>query len=274
MSLQDLTRAPDIAAEAQAHIDAELDRLEREQGIHILFAIESGSRAWGFPSPDSDFDVRFIYVRPARDYLRVHPVRDVVEVPIDAVYDINGWDLRKALGLLLKANPVLHEWVQSPVRYRWNEEAVAPIRELGSKVGHRRAGLHHYRSLADRQWSAYIAGRDEVRLKKYFYALRPALAIAWMRSHPDTVPPMNVAELVGGLQLPADLLADAQELLRMKSKASETGMGSRRVSVDDFVVAQMQWAEEAAKREPREQADLAEEADQVLFDLVSRYGDA
>ncbi|MEM6906851.1 MAG: nucleotidyltransferase domain-containing protein, partial [Pseudomonadota bacterium] len=100
----------------RAEIMAKLTGIERDFGVRILFAIESGSRAWGFPSPDSDYDVRFVYVHPTDWYLSLTPGRDVIELPIRDDLDIGGWDLRKALNLLLKPNPVMLEWLSSPIR--------------------------------------------------------------------------------------------------------------------------------------------------------------
>lgn len=102
-----LTKADDsIAPAMRARIAAELARVEREQEVRILYAIESGSRAWGFASPDSDYDVRFIYARPRDWYLSIEARRDVIELPIAGDLDVNGWDVKKALTLLCKPNPV------------------------------------------------------------------------------------------------------------------------------------------------------------------------
>ena len=100
-----------------------LHEIEIKENVKILFAAESGSRAWGFASPDSDYDVRFIYVRPKEEYLRLDTVKDVIEVPINDVLDINGWDLQKALRLLYKSNPTLFEWFSSPIIYMETEFA-------------------------------------------------------------------------------------------------------------------------------------------------------
>ena len=85
-----------------------LDEIERTENVRVILAVESGSRAWGFPSPDSDYDVRFIYVRRPEDYIRLNPVRDVIEWQLDDIYDISGWDLQKALRLMHDSNPSLH----------------------------------------------------------------------------------------------------------------------------------------------------------------------
>ncbi len=99
-------------------IKEQLRRIEDAENIKILLAVESGSRAWGFASPDSDYDVRFVYIRSLEDYLRLDATRDVIELPIDDVLDINGWDLQKTLRLLHKSNPTLFEWFSSPIVYK------------------------------------------------------------------------------------------------------------------------------------------------------------
>jgi len=115
---------PDIPVAQWTHIMSELRSIETREDVRILFAIESGSRAWGFASPDSDFDVRFVYVRRQDWYLSLTPGRDVIELPLVGDDDINGWDIRKALNLALKPNPVLLEWLSSPVQYIWDADIV------------------------------------------------------------------------------------------------------------------------------------------------------
>ncbi len=87
-------------------IKAGLAEIEAQENVRIVYACESGSRAWGFPSSDSDYDVRFIYLHPLEWYLSIEKRRDVIERPITGVLDVNGWDLRKALQLFRKSNPL------------------------------------------------------------------------------------------------------------------------------------------------------------------------
>jgi len=118
-----------IAAGIRAEIDARLTDIEARFGVRVLYACESGSRGWGFASPDSDYDVRFIYVHSLSWYLKVSAQRDVIEVPISDELDINGWELRKSLGLLKKGNATLIEWLDSPVVYRADADFLRAIRE-------------------------------------------------------------------------------------------------------------------------------------------------
>ncbi len=216
-----------VSPEMRDTILAKLKTLEAREGVQILFAIESGSRAWGFPSPDSDYDARFVYVRPADWYLSITPGRDVIELPIEDSLDINGWDIKKALGLLLKPNPVLLEWLSSPLRYLWNEAVCQRLINFSNRVTHGPACLHHYLHLGGRQWNVYIEGKERVNLKKYFYILLPAMAVRWIRLYPEIIPPMNFQELLAGINLPSDLVSELNNLLIQNSRSKEVGEPAR-----------------------------------------------
>jgi len=106
-----------VSEPMRAQILSELKQVERRENVRILYAVESGSRAWGFASPDSDYDARFVFIRPMHDYLRLRPLRDVIELPIVNDLDINGWDIVKTLNLFRSSNPPLLEWLNSPVTH-------------------------------------------------------------------------------------------------------------------------------------------------------------
>lgn len=170
-----------------------LQEIERDQDVRILYACESGSRAWGFASPDSDFDVRFLYVRPRDRYLTIREERDVIELPVTAELDFSGWDLKKALGLFRKSNATLYEWLQSPIVYRQDESFTGELRALMPRYFSPRVGGHHYHGTARRTFEGDLQG-EQVRLKKYFYALRPVLAGRWIVEK-GGVPPMEFTPL-------------------------------------------------------------------------------
>lgn len=170
-----------------------LRELEQANNIQILYACESGSRAWGFASPDSDFDVRFIYAQRTEAYLSLLDAPDVLSLPVNEVLDIGGWDIKKALKLFLKSNSVLYEWLQSPIVYQKETDFAGELGALMETYYISRAGAHHYLSMAYNTLTDDLQG-EQVKLKRYFYALRPALACQWIIDR-QTVPPMEFEKL-------------------------------------------------------------------------------
>ncbi|MEP6017891.1 MAG: nucleotidyltransferase domain-containing protein [Paracoccaceae bacterium] len=255
-----------ISPEIEREIQSKLTTLEAEHDVRVLFAIESGSRAWGFPSPDSDYDVRFIYAHQPDWYLSIEPGRDVIELPIEGDWDINGWDIRKALGLLIKPNPVMLEWLCSPIRYRWNDDVCERLIRFADKTTFGDSCLHHYRNLAVKQWDKHVGDKIDVPLKKYFYILRPALAISWISQNPTVQPPMNLQALVEGQSLSDKLVSQIEKLLVLKSTAKEIGRGERIPMIDTFIREQIAWATVVAKKEER--PDLMAEGDSLLRSIV------
>jgi predicted nucleotidyltransferase len=158
----------DIPPDVRAQILARLDDIARSERVRVVLAVESGSRAWGFASADSDYDVRFLYVRGLEDYAALTVPRDVIERPIDGALDLGGWDLRKALTLGLRWNPALVEWLTSPIVYAQAGWEAARLRQLFAVPQGRAALIRHYFGLAYRQYGRHIDGRDAVNLKKYF----------------------------------------------------------------------------------------------------------
>ena len=262
---------PAISDEMHNNILGRLHKMEEDNGVRVVFAIESGSRAWGFPSPDSDYDARFVYVRPAKDYLTLTPIRDVIELPIEGDYDINGWDIKKALNLLLKSNPVLLEWLSSPIRYMWNDETCNKLLEFSKRLIHGPACAHHYFNLGENLWRRHVESADETKLKRYFYILRPAMALRWVRLHPNAIPPMNFQELMAGVDLPHDLTEELRALLRAKAETNELGIGPRNPRLDSFIVEEFDKARELTKTIRSEKKGLRPAADKLFRDIVGEF---
>lgn len=237
--------------------------IEEEQQVKILYACESGSRAWGFASPDSDYDVRFIYVRPAEDYLSIRERRDVIEVPVNEVLDISGWDIRKALQLFLKSNAPLYEWLQSPIVYKENGGFKKELVELATTYFSNRAGCHHYLSMARNTFENDLQ-QEMVKMKKYFYALRPLLAALWIVNK-RTVPPMEFEQL-------RTLIKDEQwhividDLLERKKMADEKGMIASVPVLQEWISQTLTYCQEQSVNIPALQHDVA-----VLDILFRKY---
>ena len=212
-------------------IQEQLRRIEEAENIKILLAVESGSRAWGFASPDSDYDVRFVYIRSLEDYLRLDAIRDVIELPIDDVLDINGWDLQKTLRLLHKSNPTLFEWFSSPIVYQKTEFA-DKFRDLMLHYFSSKKTLYHYISMAEGNYREYLKG-DFVRAKKYFYVLRPVLACRWILEW-GTPPPMLFSELLKA-ELPVELIDVVNQLLELKMSSPEVKLVKRISEINAYL---------------------------------------
>jgi predicted nucleotidyltransferase len=214
-------------------IDRKLLEIEETHGVKILFAVESGSRAWGFPSKDSDYDVRFVYVRKPNGYLSIDEKRDVIEVPINDMLDINGWDIRKALKLFRKSNPPLMEWLTSELVYWDNFGFRDELLQLREQVFSPRASLHHYLSMAKGNFREYLQG-DQVKIKKYFYVLRPILACLWIEKY-NSNPPVLFQSLLEATIPDSQLKQEVQELLRRKIAGDEMDYEKQIVVINDFV---------------------------------------
>ncbi|MCI7768011.1 MAG: nucleotidyltransferase domain-containing protein [Oscillospiraceae bacterium] len=221
-------------------LDIKLSELERRENIRILHCIESGSRAWGFESPDSDYDVRFIYARPRDFYLRLDKTRDVIEWQLDDVWDMNGWDIKKALQLLHKSNPTMFEWNSSPIVYRTTVEWQS-LNGLIDRCFCSKPGAWHYLSMAKRNFREFLSG-EEVKLKKYFYVLRPVLACKWIIEK-GTPPPMLFTRLSEDM-LEDSLKGTVNDLLKLKMESPELGSGRRIDVLNDYIEEQLAVIEE------------------------------
>ena len=241
--------------------------LERRHDVTVLFACESGSRGWGFASPDSDYDVRFIYVNRMSWYLTVEPGRDVIEQPISGELDVSGWDLRKALQLLRDSNPTLLEWLRSPIVYRQDAAWTDRFRALAERGFSQVRGYHHYVSMAKKNLREHLYA-DVVRYKKYLYVLRPLLAARWIRDG-SGVPPMRFADLVAATMTETDVVAEIDALLEVKMRAGESATSPRWVGIHDFIERELAVAEahSFAKQPKADSAPL----DTFLHDAVLHF---
>jgi predicted nucleotidyltransferase len=246
-------------------IQTALTQLEATHGIRILYACESGSRAWGFPSPDSDYDVRFIYCHPADWYLTLDEGRDTLDFPVDDELDLAGWELRKALRLLRTSNAALFEWLQSPVVYHEALDFRARLAPLLPAAFNLKAGLHHYLGQLRRGVEEDLVG-EEVRLKRLFYALRSALAARWIRER-HTLPLMEFA-LLREL-LPSALQPVVDDLLNVKAMANEKTLVPRPPALTAFLQAEFAAGQAAREALPTLRAgSVATELDGLFRDLV------
>jgi uncharacterized protein len=227
-----------IDPQIKAEIQGELSRIAEENNIRILYACESGSRGWGFASPDSDYDVRFIFLHPTSWYLSVMPQDDGMDLFVDKELDINGWDLRKVLRLLIKYNATPFEWLQSPIVYQTDEDFKASLWTLAQHFFQPRSTIHHYLGLAKNSFRKGLINETEINVKKYFYVLRPLLAAMWIADN-KTAAPMTFSELVSVLEPHQQINSIVMDLWDQKLNLKEAESIKMVPELNDFVQKQI-----------------------------------
>lgn len=253
-----------------ARIQDALHTIEHDEDVRIAYACESGSRAWGFPSADSDYDVRFIYVHPQDWYLSidVDHRRDVIERPIADQLDVNGWDIRKALKLLRKSNPPLLEWLSSPIVYLDAYGVADALRQLLPIYYSPTASFYHYLHMAQGNLRDTLRG-DTVWVKKYFYVLRPLLAMKWIEQERGIVP-MEFGALVDGVIEDAALRAEIGRLLERKKRGDELDRQPKIPTISHFIEREIErlQAKAIAPGHSRHSADRLDELFRRTLDRV------
>lgn len=262
-SIPDSFDPPIVAA-----IDGRLDSIIGDGHVAIPLAIESGSRAWGFASPDSDYDCRFLFVRRRQDYLTLWPRRDVIETPLDGLLDVNGWDVAKAMRLIVKGNAVAIEWLRSPIAYRGDpafRDALLAFADANAPLPLVR---RHYLHLGMQQWKRADA-EGGVAIKRLFYILRPAAVLRWMRHHPGATPPMHFPTLVAGGDPPATVAAIIADLIARKAETHELGQAPMPADIVAFARTEYDIAE----AEPKGLVDPGTQAvaDTAFLEILERF---
>jgi predicted nucleotidyltransferase len=247
-----------------------LREIEREWGVTILYACEAGSRAWGFHSPDSDWDIRFIYAHDRDYYLsfNVESRRDVIELPIVDDIDCNGWDIRKALYLFTRTNGALLEWLGSPIVYTDGLGIRDKLLKLANRAANKRALCYHYSHMAKGNAREYLQG-DTVRLKKYLYVIRPIMAIKYIQRY-DEVPPVEFRRLIDVVATP-ELTEGLNKLLEMKARTPEMGNGPAIPVLSDYIKTELlETTEDFSGQGRPKQNEMGEIVDELndLFRLA------
>jgi len=244
----------------------ELANIEAENNVTIIWACESGSRAWGFESIDSDYDVRFIYFHDINWYLSLDKQRDVIEKPIDKLLDISGWDIKKALVLLKKSNPPLLEWLQSPIVYieikRYSDMLKSLLPTYYSPLN----CYYHYLHMANGNFRDYLRN-DVVLIKKYFYVLRPILACKWIEKF-DRPVPMQFDMLTDKLLDDKSLIMAVSNLINSKKNGEELDYGPRIPEISNFIESELEMLN---KKKPTKEATRGyEKLNEVFREIISK----
>jgi predicted nucleotidyltransferase len=253
--------------DTRKRIDAVLQTIVVEQGVQILYACESGSRAWEFASQDSDYDVRFLYMRPPEAYLQLDIPRDVIERPIVDDLDVNGWDIFKAMRLLRKSNPPLLEWLYSPIVYQETSPWIAQLREIARQGYGAPAVFYHYRHMAYGNYHQYIEQKTQVPLKKYLYVLRPVIALCFIEEH-SSFPPTSFLHTLASVRIEQAVREHIEELIVRKQAGREMGMGDADPILNVFIEKHLaRWNTPTFVH--NEKHEMTKQLNEILRDMLN-----
>jgi predicted nucleotidyltransferase len=232
-------------------IRKELARLENQHEIKILLAVESGSRAWGFESRDSDWDVRHVYIHKLDWYLKIDEGKDSQDEITPEDIDLAGWELKKALKLFRKSNPPMLEWLRSPIIYAEQFSTAQNLREMSEIYFNPKSCMYHYLSMAKNNFREFLQ-KDTVKSKKYFYVLRPVLACDWIKNK-NSFPPMKFQDLVDSQITDERVKTEIAELLKRKIAGEELKEEPKIEILNDFLAEKIEFYNKFADEiEPNE----------------------
>lgn len=256
----------DFEGPVEELVRLKLKEVEAKHHVKVLHAVESGSRAWGFASPDSDYDVRFIYVRPQLDYLSLQEQRDHIDGELDETLDINGWDVSKALRHFHKSNATLFEWNNSPIVYQttpeW-ENAKAITNEYFSC----KSAMYHYYGMANKNYREHLL-EDMVKYKKYFYVLRPLLACKWIEKK-QSPPPVLFAELMDEV-LEETIRPCVERLVEVKTQMIESEKGPRLDELNAYICESLTYLKEKIADMQDDRKEDWDPLNQLFLTLVGK----
>jgi uncharacterized protein len=250
----------------EKEIIKKLRHYEKKYHITILYACESGSRAWGFESPDSDYDIRFVFARDIKEYLSLIKIKETLDFAIENDLDFNGWDLKKFLFYIYKSNSILFEWLQSPVVYHDRDNFKKNMTRLMAHYFRPRPCLHHYLGLT-KQTFLHFGDAKEVKLKKYFYVLRPLLAARYIFNN-RAIPPMEFHTLIEKVKEIEPLIPWIHRLVEQKKISGETAMIQRNGNIDTYVREELATLQSGTSEIRDEKRDLSQLHDFFISTLM------
>ena len=253
--------------------NAILDKLKETEytfQVKIPLAVESGSRGWGFPSPDSDYDCRFLYVCSPQDYLSIFEPRDVIEYSAGEIFDINGWDIKKAILHLAKSNAVLLEWLSSCEFYREDPDVIQVLADFGKECFNPISVSWHYQNMARKKLSPLLEAPAEAKLKSYFYILRPLAATRYIRQFQE-IPPLNYLDTLDKIQIPEEIKSEILALIQLKSKSIEATSqplsGALRTYIQKEFTSHQEWLNQASYPKTSHK-DLANQTFRKIIEMM------
>lgn len=220
-------------------IQSQLINIEKAYNVKVLYAVESGSRAWGFPSKDSDYDIRFIYIHPTEWYLSIDPQgvgkkRDVIELPMSKELNLSGWEITKVLRLFRKSNPTIFEWLRSEPIYFHQYDFISNLKRLENAFYNPKALFYHYINMAKKN----IQQHQQIKLKNYLYALRALFSCKWIELY-DEIPPIKFQDLMEKLSLDKQLVFVIEDIIEKKISGWESNLVVQNRILENYIQSEL-----------------------------------
>jgi predicted nucleotidyltransferase len=242
-----------------------LKALEKQENIKILFACESGSRAWGTHSINSDYDVRFIYIHNINWYLQIYEGQDVIQAAPFQKVEFVGWDLKKTLRLLHKSNPTLLEWINSPIRYTSNEAFTSQLKQLSKLAFSLIPTIYHYVNMAKKNYQS-LQKEETTTTKRYLNILRPLAACLWILEN-EKMPPNNVVSLFHQNVDDHQLVQQFDVLVKTKQEGKQY-FESRQLNT--YIEKTILFVEERIKNVQRKNINLTDTLNQFFIETIEK----
>ncbi len=265
----------EIPPQIRDEVSKRINALESQHNISVLLAIESGSRAWGFASTDSDYDVRMIYLHKPEWYWSIEDEfidvesRGAINIPINDDLDIAGWDLKKTLGLLYKSNPPLFEWLRSPIVYQRDQGIADDLLKLSERFYSQKSSVYHYLHMAQGNFRQYLVNREEVKRKKYLYVVRPILACRWIEQF-QTFPPMEIDKTLVTIS-DHPVKSAIIRLISEKKAGAELGLGPADKDLETFLADEIERLNKSVANLPNHKREMAELNTYFRTTLTTRF---
>jgi len=220
------------------------ENIEKEHKIKILFAVENGSRAWEMSSKDSDYDVRFVFVRPIEDYIVINKPKEVIQIAFDkdlnkcnskgSLIDMSGFDIFKYVKLLSDSNPTTIEWITSNVVYYGKQNEV--FRKFALKNFSSLSLYCHYKSLCRNNYLKYLKKGNEVTYKRYLYAFRGLVNAKWV-AHKKSVPLISFLETLKRSKsfIDKEIIEKLSKIIKLKLRGGEKDKIRNIVKLDEYI---------------------------------------
>lgn len=252
-------------------ISAKLKEIEEQYHVRVLLAVESGSRAWGFASASSDFDVRFIYIHQPEWYLSIDPQgtgskRDVIEYPIHNNVDLSGWELTKALRLFRKSNPTILEWLKSDIVYYGNQSFVERLHALETDIFNPIPAAHHYFNLARGNFNKYFQGKDS-KIKVCLYIVKSLLSCLWIEKN-HSFPPVRIQELLTA-STDEKLKQEVEKLITLKHSGEDMVSLFEYPSTYEFIETKIRIIQESLLSQKAEQHNVTKQLNELFRDILT-----